>query len=97
MKVLGYGGGKKVVCGESVLVVSIENESYEILVYVVPKKAIDVKVLIGMDFQRGVNYSTTPEGVRIKKFAKEEPDCDAKWIRRIEEYVGVSEIDVLNQ
>nr|XP_029729127.1 uncharacterized protein K02A2.6-like [Aedes albopictus] len=94
MKVRGYGGDVKAVCGESVLNISIENEVYEILVYVVPQQAIDMKMLIGMDFLRVVDYSITTDGVQIKKIPVIEPECEAKWIRRIEEYVGKNEIVV---
>ncbi|XP_053699437.1 uncharacterized protein LOC128746413 [Sabethes cyaneus] len=94
MKVRGYGGSVKEVCGKSMLNVSIENEVFEILVYVVPIEAIDMEMLIGMDFLCSVNYSITPQGVKVEKFPTKEPESDVKWIRRIEEYVGTNEFDV---
>ncbi|XP_055604807.1 uncharacterized protein LOC129753039 [Uranotaenia lowii] len=98
IKVRGYGGNAKAVCGKALLDVSIGNQSYEMLVYVVPKEAIDMKVLVGMDFLCGVNYSITRDGVRISKLPKESYDDDhdisLKWIHVIEEYGDIGEIDV---
>ncbi|XP_055632935.1 uncharacterized protein LOC129773362 [Toxorhynchites rutilus septentrionalis] len=97
LKVRGYGGNVHVVCGEAVLKMFLGNNEYEIRVYIVPLSAIDMQMLIGMDYLGSVDYAITPSGVRIEKWATEESDPDindVKWIRRIEEYVDVKEVIV---
>ncbi|XP_055542572.1 uncharacterized protein LOC129728180 [Wyeomyia smithii] len=62
MKVRGYGGGVDVVIGETVLNAFVENEEHTICFYVVPCEAIDIPMLIGMDFLGKVDYAITSEG-----------------------------------
>ncbi|XP_058448859.1 uncharacterized protein LOC131428832 [Malaya genurostris] len=96
-KVRGYGGDVSVVCGEAILRMLIENDEYEIRVYVVPNSAIDMPMIIGMDYLQRVDYAITPSGVRITKLSVEDSvtdACDEKWIGLIEEYMNANEITV---
>ena len=89
MKVRGYGGKVNTVCGELDLEAEIEEEKYVVRFYVVPVDAIDMQLLIGMDFLNSVDYAITPDGARVKKFppkVEELEQSDAKWIRRVEEW-----------
>ncbi|KAL1397415.1 hypothetical protein pipiens_000031, partial [Culex pipiens pipiens] len=97
MKVRGFGGDVRVVCGEVALTATIGEEEFPIRFYVVPNEAIDMQVLIGMDFLSGVDYSISPGEVRVKKYRPsdaEPADVDVKWIRRVAEYVAEDEVTV---
>lgn len=77
MKVRGYGG-------ETNLNAVIDDDDYVVRFYVVPVNAIDMQLLIGMDFLNGVDYSITPDGARVKKYlpmSEESEQCEVKWIR----------------
>ncbi|KAL1380801.1 hypothetical protein pipiens_013916 [Culex pipiens pipiens] len=95
MKVRGFGGDVRIVCGEVALTATIGEEEFPIRFYVVPNEAIDMQVLIGMDFLSGVDYSISPGEVRVKKYRPsdaEPADVDVKWIRRVAEYLALDRV-----
>ncbi|XP_058064691.1 uncharacterized protein LOC131214326, partial [Anopheles bellator] len=95
MQVCGYGGEISTVDGEVKLNTIIDDESYDIRFYIVPNTAINVQLLIGMDFLNEVNYAITPDGVKVKKYHlpnDETERCEAEWIRCIAEVVDDKEL-----
>lgn len=97
---MAYGGDVRVVCGEVTLTATIRENEFQIRFYVVPDEAIEMQVLIGMDFLSGVDYTISPGEVRVKKYRSNYPETaetDAKWIRRVAEYVVDDEVTIPHQ